>query len=276
MNSSFRLWLRSVELVLFFSFSRVKVFVPALLIGSGRLSVTSTRSVRMGSGFSSPSVKEPALALIRTLTALTPSGTWTSHATAALAPGPAVNGTVLFFSPKRSFNAALVKGSKRSSVAMPVTAAPSITATFEVNVIASPSRRKRGKFGVTIKGFCVITSLVNCAVLRSVVWVSPISFHRVSASGMVNRRITLPSLSVSRSGRKKAVSRKSVRVAGGGASATGGGGDDVPSSLAMSGSSSCTVWASVDLAMAPVTVSSFLSMSEITPALRDAVRFLYP
>ncbi len=93
MYSSFRLWLRNVVLVFAFNFSNVKVFVPALLIHSGRLSVTSNLSVSTGNMRSSPSAATmvlmgPALlrAVMRTPTASTPSGTVTDHCTTALSP----------------------------------------------------------------------------------------------------------------------------------------------------------------------------------------------
>src|SRR5579863_1300040 len=51
---------------------------------------------------------------------------------------------------------------------------------------------------------------------RSRVCASVIHFHCVSDSGMVNEKLTLPILSVVRSGKKKAVSWKFVRTCTGG------------------------------------------------------------
>ena len=79
---------------------------------------------------------------------------------------------------------------------------------------SSPSRAKRGGFGSHISGFVVTISSLRKIPPRSSLSCATIkSFQPVSASGAVNVIETLPSASVSKSGKKNAVSFRFLRGA---------------------------------------------------------------
>ena len=97
---------------------------------------------------------------------------------------------------------------------------------------SSPSRVKRGAFGSHMSGFVVTISSSRKTPPRSALSCATIkSFQPVSASGTVNVNDTLPSASVSRFGKKNAVSFRLLRggssfcvdppASAGGASAAG-------------------------------------------------------
>ena len=88
----------------------------------------------------------------------------------------------------------------------------SVLVTFTANMKSSPSRAKRGAFGSHMSDFCVtISSLRRIPPLSALSCATMRSFHPVSASGTVNVNDTLPSASVSKSGKKNAVSCRFFR-----------------------------------------------------------------
>ena len=75
----------------------------------------------------------------------------------------------------------------------------------------SPSRRKRGRYGRTIRSFTVFASLVAEPDLRSLVIACTQTFHDVTESGTENSIDADPSPPVTRCGCQNAVSLKSLR-----------------------------------------------------------------
>ena len=117
MNSSLRFLCCKVDPATpeFTSFGKVNDLVPALVIDSGMLSVTSTLSVRIGSGRSSPSPMPAALAVMRTLATSIPAGTVIAQPAFALWPGAAVNERVVFSFVNDAVMSLFVVGSKSVS-----------------------------------------------------------------------------------------------------------------------------------------------------------------
>ena len=84
--------------------------------------------------------------------------------------------------------------------------------TFTAKRKSSPSRTKRGGFGSHMSGLVVVmSSFLKIPPLSSLSCATMRSFQPVSASGAVKVNETLPSASVSRSGKKNAVSFRFVR-----------------------------------------------------------------
>ena len=102
--------------------------------------------------------------------------------------------------------------SNNCSSAVPVNSLSERLTILELNSILSPSLKNLGAFGCTISSFCVTISLVLLPKAASLVCASAMNFHLVSASGMVKENSILPVLSVLRSGKKKAVSLKFLRI----------------------------------------------------------------
>ena len=96
----------------------------------------------------------------------------------------------------------------------PPTSQSSVFVTLTGKRKSSPSRAKRGGFGSHISGFVVtISSLRKIPPRRSLSCATIKSFQPVSASGAVNVNETFPSASVSKSGKKNAVSFRFLRGA---------------------------------------------------------------
>ena len=94
----------------------------------------------------------------------------------------------------------------------PLTSSILVFVTFTAKRKSSPSRTKRGGFGSHMSGLVVVmSSFLKIPPLSSLSCATMRSFQPVSASGTVKVNETLPSASVSRSGKKNAVSFRFVR-----------------------------------------------------------------
>ena len=100
----------------------------------------------------------------------------------------------------------MVAAFNNCNCAWPVIGLSPMFTTLALNSSLSPSLTKRGALGCTMISFWVITVLIAVPLDKSLVCARVISFHWVSASGMVKLNSMLPSLSVLSSGKKKAAS----------------------------------------------------------------------
>ena len=105
-----------------------------------------------------------------------------------------------------------VSNSQRLNSTTPLCGASSVFVTFTAKRKSSPSRAKRGAFGSHMSGFVVTISSLRKMSPRSALSCATIrNFQPVSAPGTVNVNETFPSASVSRFGKKNAVSFRFVR-----------------------------------------------------------------
>ena len=104
-----------------------------------------------------------------------------------------------------------VTGSVISSVTSPVSAAVPALLTMTRRSAVSPSRKKRGRYGRTMRSLTLFASASSVPPSRSRVTPWTKTRQLVTESGTVNSIVAVPSAPVSRCGCQKAVSAKFER-----------------------------------------------------------------
>ena len=157
--------------------------------------MTNTRLLNIGNAFSSLSVNNSELALIRYATRSKSFSGIANFQETVLLCFPV---SIIFCTsnlPKTSGITSFVKGLNHSNDTSMGTFFSVILTTVAANSIVSPARKKRGALGCTINSFCAMKYSVNCPLFISLSCARALNFQVVKASGRVNSNENLPSLS---------------------------------------------------------------------------------
>ena len=125
------------------------------------------------------------------------SGTRKVHEAVVMLSADKVNGFCDFV---RQITGWSVAGSNNSRLTRPLIVAFELLITCVLTDTSSPWRMKRGRFGNTINGLLLMTSLVSMPYFMSSVLASAWNFQVVLLSGNVNCTMTSPSSFVSNDG----------------------------------------------------------------------------
>ena len=200
--------------------SKRRVFLSLFLSVTNRDCTRCIRPGRTGTGRSSPSETSPAVAVTLNAAFLRPLGAVTRNVRFVPPPGFTVNGFCASASPtpNAAFRLVFRSGSRMSSASVPESGLSDALFTTTLIAALSPSRRKRGTYGRTMRSFTVRVSFSAEPPRRSFVTAWTKTFHDVTESGTVNEIVAEPSAPVRRCGCQNAVSEKLLRRAAGGAS----------------------------------------------------------
>ena len=166
--------------------SSEKTRVSSPRTGIATVSTRLALLLSTGNRCCSPSLNEPPSAIIRHPNTSYLSVTVNRKLTPVVRPASTVNFcfcVLIIFS---------VIGSKRIKLTVPVRFFPVRFATEAATEVLSPTRTKRGRFGVSINSLLVTADPSIIPVSMPLVWAYPRKFQRVRLCGIVNEKETSP------------------------------------------------------------------------------------
>ena len=185
--------------VLAMSSNRSSRVLPSLSVAN-RDWTRCIRPGRTGSGRSSPSESAPLLATTLKATVPTRAGAASGKTTGVPPPASTLNaraGTVAG-SPNAGARFSPVRGSVISSVTSPASAVVPALLTITRRSALSPSRKKRGRYGRTMRSLTLFVSASSVPPARSRVTPWTKTRQLVTESGTVNSIVAVPSAPVNR------------------------------------------------------------------------------
>ena len=171
------------------------------------------RPGRTGSGRTSPSDRSPAVATALKATVARPFGAVTGNVRFVPPPAGAVNARDAASAARPNAGSRLfpVEGSVISNASVPLRGFADALFTTTLISARSPSRRKRGTYGRTMRSLTVFVSASTDPPRRSFVTAWTNTLHDVTESGTVNSMDAEPSAAVRSCGCQNAVSEKLLR-----------------------------------------------------------------